>query len=555
MTILDIRSIVVSMPRLGPLNPLPPLCLLGDLHNDIDCTGLDEEMARNIRYGNVSSVLPYLLQDDYSRELAPQETSVAVLENNYLRAVVLLDFGGRLWSLQDKVGGRELLYNNDRIQLGNLGLRNAWFPGGVEWNLGTTGHTALTCSPVHAASLELPDGAPGLRIYEWERMRELVYQVDFRLGPRSRRLVVDVMVTNPNAHAVPVYWWSNVAVASSPGTRVVVPSRSAFEFTYARRLRRVPVPGPGKPDLTYPLAATRTADHFFELDSGRLPWIAAVDAAGVGLLQLSTGRLRGRKLFTWGNSPGGRRWQQFLTGSTQSYFEIQGGLTRTQLEHVPLGPGGTWSWSEVYGPVSVPMEAVHGEWAYAVECMASAVAEAQVESMLGERAGADDARQGERLHSGSGWGALESLRREVVGEQPSPVIDRLFPRSGLEEDQEPWVAFLETGTLPPGTPRSYVVGRPWSDLLEKAAASAASMLHRGVVRWNAGHREAAVEAWEAACALEPGSWLALRNIAAASGLMGEPGRSAEQYLRALDLMPDVAQLRVEAIEALIAVNR
>ncbi|HET9291069.1 MAG TPA: DUF5107 domain-containing protein, partial [Actinomycetes bacterium] len=274
MTVLDVRSIVLSAPRRGSVNPLPPLRLLGDLHGGIDCTGLDAEMTRNIRYGNVSSVLPYLLQDDYSRELVPQETRVATLENDHLLAIVLLDFGGRLWSLQDKVGGRELLYNNDRIQFGNLGLRNAWFPGGVEWNLGATGHTALTCSPVHAASLELPDGAPGLRIYEWERMRELVYQVDFRLGPRSRRLAVDVKVTNPNAHAVPVYWWSNVAVASSPGTRVVVPSRSAFEFTYARRLRRVPVPGPGGPDPTYPLAATRTADHFFELDPGRLPWIA-----------------------------------------------------------------------------------------------------------------------------------------------------------------------------------------------------------------------------------------------------------------------------------------
>ena len=57
-------------------------------------------------------MLPYLLQDDYSRELVPQETSVAVLENSYLRAVVLLEFGGRLWSLEDKVAGRELLYNN-----------------------------------------------------------------------------------------------------------------------------------------------------------------------------------------------------------------------------------------------------------------------------------------------------------------------------------------------------------------------------------------------------------------------------------------------------------
>jgi hypothetical protein len=554
MTVLDIRSIVLEMPRRGGLNPLPPLRLLGELHGDVDCSGLDAEMTRNIGYGSVGSVLPYLLQDDYSRDLVPQETRVATLENDQLLAVVLLDLGGRLWSLQDKVGGRELLYRNDRIRLGNLGLRNAWFPGGVEWNLGTTGHTALTCSPVHAASLGFPDGAPGLRIYEWERMRELVYQVDFRLGPRSRRLAVDITVTNPNAHAVPVYWWSNLAVASSPGARVVVPSRSAFEFTYARRLRRVPVPGPGRPDLTYPLAATRTADHFFELDPGRLPWIAAVDAAGVGLLQVSTGRLRGRKLFTWGNSPGGRRWQEFLTGSTESYFEIQGGLTTTQLEHVPLGPGASWSWTEVYGPVSVPADAVHGEWADAVECLAPAVAEAQAESELGGGAGADN-RQGERVHAGSGWGALESLRREVAREPPSPVIDRLFPRSGLGDDQEPWIALLETGTLPSGTPRSYVVGRSWSGLLDAAADSAASMLHRGVVRWSAGRRQAAVEAWEAAWALEPDCWLAVRNLAAASGLTGAPGRSAEQYLRALDLMPDLPQLRVEAIEALIAADR
>jgi tetratricopeptide (TPR) repeat protein len=555
MTILDIRSIVLHAPRLGSLNPLPPLRLLGALHDDIDRAGLDAEMTRNIGYGNARSVLPYLLQDDYARELAPLETRVATLENDYLLAMVLLDFGGRLWSLQDKVGGRELLYNNDRIQFGNLGLRNAWFPGGVEWNLGTTGHTALTCSPVHAASLELPDGAPGLRIYEWERMRELVYQVDFRLGPRSRRLAVDIKVTNPNAHAVPVYWWSNVAVPTSPGIRVVVPSRSAFEFTYARRLRRVPVPGPPSSDLTYPLAATRTADHFFELDPGRLPWIAAVDAAGVGLLQVSSRRLRGRKLFTWGNSPGGRRWQEFLTGSTESYFEIQGGLTRTQLEHIPLGPGASWSWTEVYGPVSVPADAARGEWADAVECLEQVVAEAQIESLLGGDARADDDRQGERAHAGSGWGALESLRREVAREPPSPVVDRLFPRSSLGDDQEPWITLLETGTAPPGTPRSYVVGRSWAGLLEGAADSAASMLHRGVVRWSAGHREAAVEAWRAASALEPDSWLALRNLAAASGLAGAPGRSAEQYLRALDLMPDLPQLRVEAIEALIAAGR
>jgi hypothetical protein len=89
MTTLDIHTVVLAMPHRGPENPLPPLRLLGDLHGDVDGTGLDEEMARNIGYGHVSSVLPYLLQDDYSRELAPCETTVAILENSYLRAMVL----------------------------------------------------------------------------------------------------------------------------------------------------------------------------------------------------------------------------------------------------------------------------------------------------------------------------------------------------------------------------------------------------------------------------------------------------------------------------------
>jgi hypothetical protein len=47
----------------------------------------------------------------------------------------------------------------------------------------------------------------------------------------------------------------------------------------------------------------------------------------------------------------------------------------------------------------------------------------------------------------------------------------------------------------------------------------------------------------------------LRNLAAASGLTGEPERAAEQYLHAMDLVPGLAQLRLEAIEALIAANR
>jgi Domain of unknown function (DUF5107) len=49
--------------------------------------------------------------------------------------------GGRLWSLVHKPTGRELLHRNPNFWPANLALRNAWVAGGVEWNLGTIGHS------------------------------------------------------------------------------------------------------------------------------------------------------------------------------------------------------------------------------------------------------------------------------------------------------------------------------------------------------------------------------------------------------------------------------
>ena len=72
--------------------------------------------------------------------LTINEKAFSILENDILRATFLLGFGGRLWSLFHKPAGRELLTVNPTIQFANLALRNAWFSGGVEWNIGTIGH-------------------------------------------------------------------------------------------------------------------------------------------------------------------------------------------------------------------------------------------------------------------------------------------------------------------------------------------------------------------------------------------------------------------------------
>ena len=97
-------------------------------------------------YGTLPSAYPYRQYNTYSRTLKSTDVHTAVLENDYIKAVFLPDFGGRLWSLTIKQPGKSPLYN-DVIRFSNLSTRNAWFSGGVEWNMGIIGHSPLSNDP------------------------------------------------------------------------------------------------------------------------------------------------------------------------------------------------------------------------------------------------------------------------------------------------------------------------------------------------------------------------------------------------------------------------
>ena len=141
--------------------------LLGEqmIQNDLQFR-LDEEDEVYEGYGRCQNAYPYRRFNCYSRQLKQGTVKTAVLENDFLKAVFLPEFGGRLWSLWDKEKDRNLLYTNDVLRFSNLATRNAWFSGGVEWNLGIIGHTPFTASPLFTGSLEDEHGMPVLRMYE-----------------------------------------------------------------------------------------------------------------------------------------------------------------------------------------------------------------------------------------------------------------------------------------------------------------------------------------------------------------------------------------------------
>ena len=107
-------------------------------------------MRERIGYGLLANPLPYALQNGYRRDLRPQEISAIQLTNGRLKALVLPGLGGRLWSLRELVADRDLVFINRRLQFANFALTDAWFAGGIEWNLGSTGHATTTCRQVFA---------------------------------------------------------------------------------------------------------------------------------------------------------------------------------------------------------------------------------------------------------------------------------------------------------------------------------------------------------------------------------------------------------------------
>ncbi|MCL7497432.1 DUF5107 domain-containing protein [Streptomyces sp. MCA2] len=570
-----VRRTTLTLPAapLGSDNPLPALRGGQDLHR-IEIpqdAGLPADMARQIGYAPLRSLLPARMRDGYGRTRRTTDLDALVIENDRLRATVLPGLGGRVHSLHHKPTDRELLYRNPVWQPAAFALNGAWFSGGIEWNIGATGHTTLSCAPLHAARVPAPDGGEMLRLWEWERLRDLPFQVDLWLPDGSDFLHVGVRIRNPHHHTVPVYWWSNTAVPEDAHTRVLAPAEEAWHFGYERTLRRVPVPHSDGADRTYPLRSEFPADYFYAVPDGARRWIASLDADGRGLVQTSTDTLRGRKLFLWGAGRAGRRWQQWLTEpGTDGYAEIQAGLARTQLEHVPLDAGGEFSWLEAYGPLETDPAAVHGaDWGAAREEAAARLAavlpRAEVDAAYAAWLPYADHEPKESLATGSGWGALEAARAGL--DLPGTPFDA----ATLGAEQEPWLTLLGTGDLPAArpVPGPALVAPAWRDLLESARPGPATDYHLGLAQWHAGDRAQAVRSWERALG-QDGGCLPLYCLAVAESVAGETGRAADRYALACAeaaraaAAPDPAArdwravlpaLAREAVPALLAAGR
>lgn len=480
MTTLKKEMYFMLAASMGKNNPVPDIIGTEDQHARAKHdNSISEEESRYMGWGRVKNIFPYTMQDGYNRIKRQKGFSSYVLENEFLKATFIPSLGGRLWSLYDKKAKKELLHVNPVFQPCNLALRNAWISGGVEWNVGIIGHTPFTIDKLFVREGSLKDGTPVLSMYQYERIRKLLYRVEAFLPDSSRFLMVRVRIDNPLDEESKVYWWSNMAVDEKKTSRIIVPAEKAFNFDDGL-LRKIDVPSWHDKDLSYAATLPYSMDFFFDVKKQDRKFIASLDKQGYGLVQFSTDTLQGRKLFVWGQGQGGQNWQSYLSREGSAYVEIQAGLAKTQLEHLPIKKRESISWLEGYGALHVAPPAVHSSsYAQAVSETQKALEHAMPRTEF-DRLYADYCDDLDTLHFktkeiADGWAEMEAR------------IDKSFDSCGLQFTHsrlflaKEWENLFKNGILQErpvlSAPVSYQVGEKWQSLLEK------SLLLKGGKHW------------------------------------------------------------------------
>ena len=519
---VKVEYLEIMAADMGKPNPLPDIKNVQYIHAGFEVTdNVSEAERRYLGKGMIQTVLPYMIQDGYTREKRLQKIKTVVLENEYLKAIFLPDYGARLWSLYDKVQGREILYRNTVIQPCNFAILNAWLSGGVEFNVCIKGHTPLTCSAMHCERID----EETVKFFEFERIRKVNYCITAYLPKDSQTLYIRPRIENTSDEERYMYWWSNIAFPETQRTRVIVPAHSAIHCSYQENhyvVDKTTVPISRGTDVSYSMNLASSADYFYRIADEDRKWIVAADPDGTALLHYSSERLRTRKLFLWGNKTGGRHWNEFLSEPGQAYIEIQAGLATTQLEHIPMAAKTVWEWTEGYTAIDGKNERLYGDWEEAI---------AEVERLLDEkvRNGAvapehlmdiSIKTKGELLHTASGFGALENKIRALSGQESISAYED-YPEV-VDVQTAPFEQLLQLGYLPcpnvKDAPVSYVADEFWRKALKASAKTEKgnhwyTYLQLGVVEYALGNFEGARDAWEKSLECSENVW-AMRNLAA-----------------------------------------
>jgi len=293
-------------------------------------------------------VYPYPFQDHLTDHRVDKVWKAAILENRYLKVVILPELGGHVYSVYDKSFKREVFYRNHVVKYGLVGLRGAWVSGGIEFNF-PNGHTVTSVSPVDFALRKNRDGSASILVGDHEKVSRMHWFVALTLYPDRSYLEQEVFLYNRTPVTNRYWFWANAAVPAAEEMQYVYPMTSAYPHA------RFPVytfPNYQGKDLSW-WKNIEGALSLFARASKRDFFGAYYHEKDFGVVHVADFQeVPGKKTWTWGTAPSGRIWDTLLSDQDGPYAEIQSGRFETQLDYEFLEPRHADTWKEYWYPVN-----------------------------------------------------------------------------------------------------------------------------------------------------------------------------------------------------------
>ncbi|OGS20029.1 MAG: hypothetical protein A2252_01925 [Elusimicrobia bacterium RIFOXYA2_FULL_39_19] len=287
-------------------------------------------------------VYPYSMLDEITTVKKSKNYRAIVMENSFIKLIILPDLGGRIYSIYDKTINQEVLYKNHVIKPSLIALRGAWISAGIEFNYFFFGHSVTTISPVDYA-ISSEDDKCTLTIGGVDKIYQMKWAVSITLYSDKSYIEIGIKLFNTSQFRYPNYFWTNVGLPATRDMQFICPTK---EIMMSWCSGGIQYPVYESKDMSWYKNHEYAVDLYGSLSTEDY-FGAYYHKNDYGLIHIAKHKdCPGKKFFTWGNNPQGHAWTKILTDHAGPYVEIQSGRFMTQHEQEFIRPFSTESWKE-----------------------------------------------------------------------------------------------------------------------------------------------------------------------------------------------------------------
>jgi len=316
---------------------------------------------KRVYQGSSGKVYPVPFIDKVYDYKTDRQYDAAILENEFVKLVMLPEIGGRIFEAQDKTNNNyNFFYQQKVIKPALVGLAGPWISGGVEFNW-PQHHRPGTYLPTDVYIEKEADGASTIWMSEYDPVHRLKGMHGIRLRPDSTLIELRGRLFNRTPLTQTFLWWANVAAEVHKNYHSFFPPDVHYVADHAVRAQSsfpfaendyygIPYhERPGRNDLrNYNNIPVPTS---YMVCDTKYDFFGGYDfKADGGFIHVANRHIApGKKQWTWGCEEFGKAWDRELTDEGGPYFELMAGVyTDNQPDFTYLLPYETKTFSQFW---------------------------------------------------------------------------------------------------------------------------------------------------------------------------------------------------------------